>query len=351
MALSFLYFIHVISNLNHATVLQTRSKHRKSITSSVTEWLTSFITSSFTSCVSYRTMESLLSSSVCPVVTYSAGKQKHPYSFGSVEMTKPVGNDRIIVKDGITVFYNDNIYEEPAKCLCCNSGKSSSETLITLATSMHFTTSSISLLNVTLSNWLLLRPFVQPVLYVTPEVAPSVTPDVTSKVTRPDVALILERACCDGWDVYIAPECNRDNLPVLRSIMADVKYRYNTPYVGFANGDIVFDGSLHSVLHYIHTVRERDKQDSLQRKKMLFAIGNRKNLEVIYCYKQREGLVGISFSWDSRPNNLLDHLHGFVLSLPSFLIIQCTKPRQRKMMPTVWCNHSVLLSMAGLRHC
>lgn len=164
-----------------------------------------------------------------------------------------------------TSSLSTDTFISPSDYLCRHAASDAdSYTTVTLATTMLFNDKTF-ILNNTLRNWSRLRPFVQPVLYVTPSDSQAHAPAA------------IQLACSLGWDVYLAPECNEDNFPVLRSMMADMLSKYSAPMVGYANGDILFDTSLPRTLQFF--VRHRGKllPDS---KSYHLITGRRKDLTV-----------------------------------------------------------------------
>jgi hypothetical protein len=134
---------------------------------------------------------------------------------------------------------SDTIYLPPADYLCLHgSSPLDVSTRLVLATTIFFSNATAYLTHNTLRNWARLRPFIQPVLYVTPTASQAQGPAT------------VKLACSLGWDVFIAPESNSNNFPVLRAMMQDVKQKYAAPMLGYANGDILFDASMPQTVEF-----------------------------------------------------------------------------------------------------
>ena len=166
-----------------------------------------------------------------------------------------------------TAELSDIIYVAPADYICVHAASPlDNQIKVVLATTMFFPTKQTFLTNNTIRNWARLRPFVQPVLYVTPS------------DTQPFGPSSVRLACSLGWDVYIVPESSTSNFPVLRTMVEDVRQKYSAPMIGYANGDILFDNSLPATLDFF--LRHHHKFIA---KKYHLITGQRKDLMVIRC--------------------------------------------------------------------
>jgi hypothetical protein len=139
-----------------------------------------------------------------------------------------------------TAELSDSIYVAPADYICRHTPSPLDDAIrVVLATTMFFPTDQTFMQKNTIRNWARLRPYVQPVLYITP----------TSAQPRGPASVRL--ACTLGWDVYIVPESSSSEFPVLRSMIEDARQKYPKPaMVGYANGDILFDNSLPETLEF-----------------------------------------------------------------------------------------------------
>ena len=135
-----------------------------------------------------------------------------PGAFGQVV----IAYNRSLPLNNRTLKLTDQVNIAPADYLCVHTPYPSDRGPATfiLATTMFFGKQSF-LLNNTINNWSNLRPFVQPVLYVSP----------SSEQYHAHATVM--HACSMGWDVYVVPECNAHGFPVLRSMMADLIHKYS----------------------------------------------------------------------------------------------------------------------------
>lgn len=93
--------------------------------------------------------------------------------------------------------------------------------LLTLFTSWNDSPSKYHIHNITINNWLSLRPFVIPVLF-------------TNETT------LAEHCSSRGWEVLPISAAAAGGIPVLKNMYIDVMDRYNTTFYAYANGDILF---------------------------------------------------------------------------------------------------------------
>ena len=114
-----------------------------------------------------------------------------------------------------------------------------SPTLLTLFTTMYDRKDKMFIFNNTVNMWPKLEG-IKPVLFVTP-----------MKQNSPHMIRLLVSACNQGWDVLVAPHCNNDTYPVLRSMYHIVLNNYDSMFYGYTNGDIVFDDTLPLTLSHL----------------------------------------------------------------------------------------------------
>ena len=114
-----------------------------------------------------------------------------------------------------------------------------SKHFLTLFTTMYDRKDKIYIFNNTVSMWPQLQG-VKPVLFVTP-----------GNQTSAAMVTMLTRACNLGWDVIVAPHCNNDSYPVLRSMWQTVQAHYDSAFYGYTNGDIIFDDTLTLTLRHL----------------------------------------------------------------------------------------------------
>ena len=163
------------------------------------------------------------------------------YKFGKV--TIAYNKSREITTG--TVELSNNVYIAPSDYICIHTPvQSDKAATVVLATTMFFNDHTF-LLNNTIKNWSRFRPYLQPVLYVTPT------------KNQPHAYHAVRHACSLGWDVYIVPESNPNNFPVLRTMMADLLHKYSAPIIGYANGDILFDNTLPETLQFFHKYKDK----------------------------------------------------------------------------------------------
>ncbi len=160
--------------------------------------------------------------------------------FGRVVFVK----DASINITNTTARVSDTIYI-PLVGYICRDAPVDGRTRVVLATTMFFSNTTDFLKVNTIRNWAGLRPYVQPVLYFTPT------------DTQPTGPECVRLACHLGWHVYVAPESNSHNFPVLRTMMEHVRHTYTTPMIGYANGDIMFDTSLPQTLEFFWTHHQK----------------------------------------------------------------------------------------------
>ena len=101
--------------------------------------------------------------------------------------------------------------------------------LLTLFTSWNDSPSKYLIHNITVNNWVSLRPYVIPVVF-TNESA-------------------LENECIkNGWEVLPVPVAAAGGVPVLKYMYQNVMSKYNSSFYAFCNGDILFTDKLMDTL-------------------------------------------------------------------------------------------------------
>ncbi len=137
-------------------------------------------------------------------------------------------------------------------CVSCNS----TETVLTLFTTIRDSDVRRNIHNITLRNWASLRPALLPVLFLSSD----------TKLHWLRLASQL------GWRVEKAPRLN-SGVPVLKDMFQIVLKKYPSPFVGFANADNIFGPSLIQTLKEVGTNNE-----SLVHSRMSLLVGRRKNI-------------------------------------------------------------------------
>ena len=113
--------------------------------------------------------------------------------------------------------------------------------LLTLATTMYERKDKLYIFNNTIHVWPKV-PGLKPVLFLTP-----------LETNDPGMVKLIVTACNKGWDVLVAPHCNNDTYPVLRSMWQVIVRNYESYFYGYTNGDILFDETLSLTLSHIIT--------------------------------------------------------------------------------------------------
>ncbi len=104
--------------------------------------------------------------------------------------------------------------------------------LLTLFTTFKPGSEWINIQSNTIWNWAQFYPDVQPVLYVNPNLDP----------------LLIQRAKDIGWEVYLVPRANEYGMPFIHDLFAVTDKMADSHFIGYANGDILFNKSLTSTL-------------------------------------------------------------------------------------------------------
>ena len=103
--------------------------------------------------------------------------------------------------------------------------RNETEPLLTLFTSWNDETEKYLVHNLTVRNWLSLRPFVIPVIFT-------------------NESEVGEECGRQGWDVFPVRVAAADGIPVLKYMYHDVMAAYNTTFYAYSNGDILFTENL-----------------------------------------------------------------------------------------------------------
>ena len=111
--------------------------------------------------------------------------------------------------------------------------------------------------SVCILNWASLLPRVQPVLFARSLDSP-----------------LARMAAQNNWTVLPITRSNPSGAPYLRDMYAEIETRFQSTFVGFTNGDIIFDSSLISTLDVI----KANLSDPLNNN--TFIIGSRTNVDV-----------------------------------------------------------------------
>jgi len=108
-----------------------------------------------------------------------------------------------------------------------------------------------------IKNWAALSPGLDPVLFV---------PSTEKNSSWIDIAI------SSNWTVRIL-HALRHNLPIIRAMFKDVLSVSSTPFVGYANADVLFDRSLLATLRYLSESLDISKQ-------MVLIVGRRRNIDI-----------------------------------------------------------------------
>ena len=129
--------------------------------------------------------------------------------------------------------------------------------LVTMFTTIRDRDCRRAIHNRLINNWAALSPALHPVLFV-----PSTERNSSW----------IDRASANNWTVRILYAL-RHNLPILKAMFKDVLAVSSTPFVGYANADILFDRSLIATLRYL-----KDRLDVVNQ--MILVVGRRRNVDV-----------------------------------------------------------------------
>ena len=130
--------------------------------------------------------------------------------------------------------------------------------IVTMFTTIRDRQCRRSIHNRTLRNWAALSPYMDPVLFV---------PHTEVNTSSWPMA-----AKSQNWDVRILHDL-RNELPIIKAMFMEILKSSNTPFVGYANADILFDTSL------ISTLSALSKSVHVQNK-MTLVVGRRRNVNV-----------------------------------------------------------------------
>ena len=130
--------------------------------------------------------------------------------------------------------------------------------LVTMFTTLKDVSVRTELHERTLSNWAALSPGMQPVLFV----------------PQPDVQTSrwVDLAGESGWDVRATSDLKK-GIPILTAMFKRILQEYNTPFVGFANGDILFDHSIIETLQELSAIKDVEHES-------IMIVGKRQNVNI-----------------------------------------------------------------------
>jgi hypothetical protein len=131
-------------------------------------------------------------------------------------------------------------------------------TILTLATTVKDRECRAEVHKRTLSNWAALAPRLAPVLFV---------PD-TEAAASPWIG----QATNAGWSVRVTSAL-RGNIPILTAMLRQILNESTSPFVGYANADIIFDESV------ILTLKELSRRFDVH-KQMILITGKRRNANI-----------------------------------------------------------------------
>lgn len=141
---------------------------------------------------------------------------------------------------------------------------STEETYLTLFSSMTYRKDKLTAYSNTLTLWPKL-PKTRLVLFIAP------LDDDESSDFSEDMNKMAAFACQVGWEVFIAPRCNKYNYPVLSSMFLLVEHLWTSTWVAYSNGDIIHTESLLQTLEGLEADTRVDPH---------FLVGRRRNIKV-----------------------------------------------------------------------
>ena len=128
---------------------------------------------------------------------------------------------------------------------------------VTLFTTVKYSASKNYIYKNTIQNWALLKPDVIPVLFIH---------------LNASAEFFVDFARQRNWHVFQVPKTGVSGLPVLRHMFMEVQRLFDTPFYGYANGDILFDGNLTNTIRELIKLKKRSSN--------LLVIGQRTNWHV-----------------------------------------------------------------------
>lgn len=199
--------------------------------------------------------------------------KEHKFVIGESNLT-----DIVLLQNRKRCFiYDDNFWTTPCLrytgksmmsertvqyfCTC----QKPSRPILTLFTTMYENTNKSYIFRNTIRLWAKLVPKVQPVLFISPSLI---------KEKAEELHDLARYACSQGWSVIMTPYCNADGYPVLKSMFRTIEDLYRTPWIGYANGDILFNNSLTKSLEVLEKYVTRDPE------KMFLVVGQRVDVPV-----------------------------------------------------------------------
>ena len=117
----------------------------------------------------------------------------------------------------------------------------------------------------TIRNWGLLSPDVIPVLFT----------DMNGSSS------VVEYARQKKWHIFPIPEKGTSGIPILRYMFLEAQQLFDTPFYGYANGDILFDKSLPDTIHGLIRLKKNLTN--------ILVVGQRKNWKI----KWQQSVTGL----------------------------------------------------------
>lgn len=127
------------------------------------------------------------------------------------------------------------------------------EPLLTLFTSWNDSPEKSLVHNLTLQNWLMLRPFVIPVIF-------------TNETS------VAEECARNGFETRHITVAAADGIPVLKYMYRDVMENYNTTFYAYSNGDILYTETLLDTLLQL-------RNSTIDLDKPAIIVGQRSNVD------------------------------------------------------------------------
>ena len=172
-----------------------------------------------------------------------AKKIKATVSEAPVSVPVNISEDTILSREAITNLLRDKILQNE------------SVPLLTLFTTWTYSSNKTLLHNLTVRNWISLRPFIIPVVFT-------------------NDSIIAEECIEQGWDVLPVRVDAAGGVPVLKHMYKDVMATYNTTFYAYSNSDILYTGTLIETLASLIN-------SSLDLEKPTLIIGRRTNIKLL----------------------------------------------------------------------
>ena len=168
---------------------------------------------------------------------------KDTVSEAPVSVPVNISEDTILSREAITSLLRDRILQNE------------SVRLLTLFTTWTYSSNKTLLHNLTVRNWISLRPFIMPVVFT-------------------NDSAIAEECLEQGWDVLPVRVEAAGGVPVLKYMYKDVMSTYITTFYAYSNSDILYTGTLIETLASLIN-------SSLDLEKPTLIIGKRTNVEFL----------------------------------------------------------------------